>query len=225
MTRLHASRLDLLVDEHAADAGARRWTIRAPAPGWFRPLVGIAAWCEPGTPIGTLDVLGRVHLLVVPPGIAGATEDLASVDANLASAGARSSAAPDSSSPSPGGLSPRAVAYRDPILRLSTQTIAAGARSHTAAAASPAASTAGGLVFRAPTSGRFYGRSTPDKPPFVEPGTQLAHGATICLLEVMKTFHRVTYGGTGLPDTARVSRVLVRDGDDVNAGDPLLALE
>jgi acetyl-CoA carboxylase biotin carboxyl carrier protein len=80
-------------------------------------------------------------------------------------------------------------------------------------------------VFRAPTSGRFYGRSAPDKPPFVEPGTQLVHGATICLLEVMKTFHRVTYGGSGLPDTARVSSVLVRDGDDVNAGDPLLALE
>jgi biotin carboxyl carrier protein len=41
----------------------------------------------------------------------------------------------------------------------------------------------------------------------------------------MKTFHRVTYGGAGLPDTARVRRVLVADGADVNAGDPLLALE
>ena len=40
MTRLHASRLELLVDELTADAGARRWTLRAPTPGWFRPLVG-----------------------------------------------------------------------------------------------------------------------------------------------------------------------------------------
>jgi acetyl-CoA carboxylase biotin carboxyl carrier protein len=216
MTRLHASRLELLVDELPADADAgaagRRFSLRAPAPGWFRPLVGIAAWCEPGTPIGTLDVLGRIHLLVVPPNIAGATEELPAADAP--------------GGPSPGALSPRAVAYRDPIVRLSTQAVAAAAaRSDAAAASSPAASTAGGLVFRAPTSGRFYGRSAPDKPPFVEPGTQLAHGATICLLEVMKTFHRVTYGGAGLPGTARVSSVLVRDGDDVNAGDPLLALE
>jgi acetyl-CoA carboxylase biotin carboxyl carrier protein len=213
MTRLHASRLELLVDELPADAGARRFALRAPAPGWFRPLIGIAAWCEPGTPIGTLDVLGRVHLLVVPPNIAGATEDLPAADAP--------------GGPSPGTLSPHAVAYRDPIVGLSTQAVAAtaAARADAAAATSPATPTAGGLVFRAPTSGRFYGRSTPDKPPFVEPGTQLAHGATICLLEVMKTFHRVTYGGTGLPDTARVSSVLVRDGDDVNAGDPLLALE
>jgi len=55
-------------------------------------------------------------------------------------------------------------------------------------------------------------------------GAELTPGTTICLLEVMKTFHRVTYGGPGLPDTARVRRVLVADGDDVNAGDPLLAL-
>jgi acetyl-CoA carboxylase biotin carboxyl carrier protein len=205
MTRLHASRLELLVEEAPRDAGGSRFTLRAPAPGWFRPLVSLAAWCEPGTPIGTLDILGRVHLLVVPPNIAGATE-------------APSADAADA-----------ADAYRDPIVRLSTQAIAAGrspgARPDAAAASSPAAPTAGGLVFRAPTSGRFYGRSSPDKPAFVEPGTQLRHGATICLLEVMKTFHRVTYGGPGLPDTARVSSVLVRDGDDVNAGDPLLGLE
>ena len=208
MTRLHASRLELLVDELTAEAGARRWTLRAPTPGWFRPLVGIATWCEPGAPVGTLDVLGRVHLLVIPPNVAGATEDLAA-----------------NTDPAAGYLSPRAVAYRDPLIRLSTQTIVSGARSDATASSSPAAIAAGGLVFRAPTSGRFYGRSAPDKPPFVAPGAQLAHGATICLLEVMKTFHRVTYGGAGLPDTARVSRVLVRDGDDVNAGDPLLALE
>jgi acetyl-CoA carboxylase biotin carboxyl carrier protein len=87
-----------------------------------------------------------------------------------------------------------------------------------------AASAVTGLVFRAPTSGRFYGRAAPDKPPFVSAGEELAPGATICLLEVMKTFHRVTYGGAGLPERARVERVLVADGDDVSAGDPLLAL-
>jgi acetyl-CoA carboxylase biotin carboxyl carrier protein len=207
MTRLHAPRLDLLVDpvvdELAGGPAGRRWTLRSPAPGWFRPLAPLAAWCTPGTPIGALDVLGRTHLLVVPAGVAGATEP--------PSAGAAA-------------LSPHAVAFRDPIVLLSSEsmTSALGPADAPATAAAPAPE---GLVFRAPTSGRFYGRSTPDKPPFVAPGTELAHGATICLLEVMKTFHRVTYGGPGLPDTARVRRVLVADGDDVNAGDPLLALE
>lgn len=206
MTRLHAPRLDLLVDELAGEPGGRRWTLRSPAPGWFRPLAPLAAWCTPSTPIGALDVLGRTHLLVVPPGIAGATEDLAA-DASLPA------------------LSPRAVAYRDPIVRLSSQSMTGALAPDAAPPSTAAAPTADGMVFRAPTSGRFYGRSAPDKPPFVAPGAQLAHGATICLLEVMKTFHRVTYGGPGLPDTARVRRVLVADGDDVNAGDPLLALE
>ena len=205
MTRLHAPRLDLLVEEVAGDPG-QRWTLRSPAPGWFRPLAPLAAWCTPGTPIGALDVLGRTHLLVVPPGIAGATE-------------------PPTADAAVTALSPRAVAYRDPIVRLSSQSMTAALGPDAAHPTTAAAPTSDGIVFRAPTSGRFYGRSAPDKPPFVAPGAQLAHGATICLLEVMKTFHRVTYGGPGLPDTARVRGVLVADGDDVNAGDPLLALE
>jgi hypothetical protein len=37
----------------------------------------------------------------------------------------------------------------------------------------------------------------------------------------MKTFHRVTYTG----EPVRVRTVLVADGDDVNAGDPLVAFD
>ena len=40
----------------------------------------------------------------------------------------------------------------------------------------------------------------------------------------MKTFHRVTFSGADMPPRAKVREVLVADGDDVNAGDPLLAL-
>ena len=82
-----------------------------------------------------------------------------------------------------------------------------------------------GLVFRAPTSGRFYGRPSPDKAPFVSIGDELAPGTTICLLEVMKTFNRVTYGGSGLPERAKVREILVVEGADVTAGEPLLTLE
>lgn len=116
----------------------------------------------------------------------------------------------------PGG--PRAVAYGEPLVTLDLEAqLAAGGIAPGAAAAQAHA----GDVFRAPTSGRFYGRPGPDKPPFVEPGTELVAGATVCLLEVMKTFHRVTYTG----EPAKVRAVIAGDGDDVNAGDPLLALE
>jgi acetyl-CoA carboxylase biotin carboxyl carrier protein len=120
------------------------------------------------------------------------------------------------------------VGYGDVLVELdpSLQRAAgaSGVASHLGSAAAAADATLG-LVFQAPTSGRFYGRPAPDRPPFVTEGTQLTTGTTVCLLEVMKTFHRVTYGGPGLPDTARVRRVLVAEGADVNAGDPLLALE
>jgi acetyl-CoA carboxylase biotin carboxyl carrier protein len=47
----------------------------------------------------------------------------------------------------------------------------------------------------------------------------------VCLLEVMKTFNRVTYGGPALPERAKVREILIADGADVTAGDPLLALD
>jgi acetyl-CoA carboxylase biotin carboxyl carrier protein len=82
-----------------------------------------------------------------------------------------------------------------------------------------------GLVFRAPMSGRFYSRSSPDKPPLVQVGDVIHTGTTVCLLEVMKTFNRVSYGGDDLPDTARIIEIRPGDEDDLDAGDIILVLE
>ncbi len=116
-----------------------------------------------------------------------------------------------------GELSTRTVDYGDPI---ATLVPAVAGTTVTEAAAAPEQH-ASGPVFRAPTSGRYYGRPGPDKPPFVTAGMELASGTTICLLEVMKTFNRVLFDG----EHARVREVLVAEGADVNAGDPILALE
>jgi biotin carboxyl carrier protein len=78
-----------------------------------------------------------------------------------------------------------------------------------------------GLVFRAPLAGRVYFRPAPDKPSFIEVGSTVAAGTTVCLLEVMKSFNRIAYGGASLPERARVVRLLVEDGADVNAGTPM----
>jgi acetyl-CoA carboxylase biotin carboxyl carrier protein len=170
----------------------------------FAPWVGQGDLVTPGSDLGELVVLGRASILVVPR------------SASLTSGGIALRLPP--------AVHP--VAYGDLLVEIDPSL--QGAAGASASASSPAAATgdaALGLVFHAPTSGRFYGRPGQDKPPFVAEGTQLTAGSTVCLLEVMKTFHRVTYGGPGLPDTARVRRVLVADGADVNAGDPLLALE
>jgi acetyl-CoA carboxylase biotin carboxyl carrier protein len=83
----------------------------------------------------------------------------------------------------------------------------------------------GGVGFRSPSSGRFYLRPAPDKPLFVEVGAAIVRGQTIGLLEVMKTFNRIVFGGDGMPDQATVRRVIPADGADVSAGDALLELD
>jgi acetyl-CoA carboxylase biotin carboxyl carrier protein len=166
-------------------------TVRAPAPGWFRRTVAADHLVAPGDVIGELEVLGRL-IHVVAPQVRGLVR---------LPAGPR--------------LARQPVAYGDELFRVEAGEIA-GVEAQT-----DAAHAVQGLVFRAPTSGRFYSRPGADKPPFVAAGVELALGATVCLLEVMKTFHRVTYDGA----RAKVREVLVADGADVNQGDPLLALD
>jgi acetyl-CoA carboxylase biotin carboxyl carrier protein len=225
--RLHAPELAVLVGTPSGDPATI--PLRAPGPGMFVPWVGQGDRVAPGSDLGELVVLGRASILVVPRTAsltpAGIALRLPPAVHPVAHGDLLVEIDPTGGfAPRPAGKAGRVptphLASLDPSLQ--------GAAGGSASASSPAAATgdaALGLVFHAPTSGRFYGRPGADKPPFVAEGTQLTAGSTVCLLEVMKTFHRVTYGGPGLPDTARVRRVLVADGADVNAGDPLLALE
>ena len=171
--------------------------LRAPAPGLFRIHIKADHLVAPGDVIGELEVLGRLIQVT-----AAKLHGLAKLPAGPA-------------------LARRPVAYGDVLLTISTD-VALGVA---AGATATAASAAHGLVFRAPTSGRFYGRPSPDKPAFVTAGGEISTGTTVCLLEVMKTFHRVTYGGADVPPRAMVRELLVADGADVSQGDPLLALD
>ncbi len=196
MTRLHEATMVALAKQEA-----EQWVLRSPAPGWFIPNLALPAIMR-GQAIGELDVLGRRFTVLAPDvfGLAIATREL---------------------------LTARAVAYGDVLAVANTKASlqAMMGKLESAPAEELAATGRTGLVFRAPTSGRFYSRATPEKPVFVSVGDELTAGTTVCLLEVMKTFNRVTYGGANLPERARVREVLVADGADVTAGDPLLALE
>jgi len=81
---------------------------------------------------------------------------------------------------------------------------------------------AGARAVVAPTDGVFYRRSAPGSPAFVEPGQTLRAGQAIGLVEVMKTFNQVLYGGPDLPDNATVLEVRVEDGAEIRAGQVLL---
>lgn len=92
-------------------------------------------------------------------------------------------------------------------------------------AALAAESAASGLVLPAPMGGRFYARPGPGKPPFVAVGAIIEEGHTVGLIEVMKTFNRVLYGGPSLPNPARVVSILSRDDQDLSIGDALIEVE
>ncbi len=72
----------------------------------------------------------------------------------------------------------------------------------------------------APLPGVFYRRPSPEEPPFVEEGANIAAGDTIGLVEVMKSFFPVEAEAKGT-----VIRFVVADGDVVDADAPIAEVE
>jgi acetyl-CoA carboxylase biotin carboxyl carrier protein len=173
-------------------------TVTSPAVGWWRPAVVAGQIVQPCEVIGELTVLGAVSRVLAPRESRGAVI-----------AGFRT-----------GTVAVDVGAVLFSLDRALAADAGAAASSTTAASAAK-----GGLAVCAPSSGRFYGRPGPGKAAFVSPGDVIKEGHTVCLLEVMKTFHRVTYGGPGLPAEARVVAVAVADEADVNSGDVLVRVE
>jgi acetyl-CoA carboxylase biotin carboxyl carrier protein len=84
----------------------------------------------------------------------------------------------------------------------------------------PAALPEAGLVaVTAPMVGKFYAAPSPSDPPYVEPGSKVAAGATVGLIEVMKVFTSIKTETAGV-----VERILVKSGDFVEFGQTLFWL-
>jgi acetyl-CoA carboxylase biotin carboxyl carrier protein len=77
----------------------------------------------------------------------------------------------------------------------------------------------GTVVVTAPSVGTFYRCPAPHQPPFVEIGSEVEAGATVCLIEVMKMFAGVT-----APCKGRIAQILVEDATLVEHGQPLMTI-
>src|SRR5947209_844725 len=80
--------------------------------------------------------------------------------------------------------------------------------------------TAAGLVpITAPVVGKFYAAASPADPPYAQPGSKVAAGTTVALIEVMKVFTSVKTEIAGM-----IEQILVSNGDYVEFGQTLFLL-
>jgi len=86
-------------------------------------------------------------------------------------------------------------------------------------ASEPAASSKT-IEIKSPMIGTFYRSSSPDKPPFVEVGTDIKAGSTVCVIEAMKLFNEIEAEITG-----KIVKVLVNDATPVEYDQPLFLVE
>jgi len=108
-----------------------------------------------------------------------------------------------------------------------TQYVAAPAPAPVAAApaataAAPAAAPAealDGKVVKSPMVGTFYRASSPDAKAFVDVGSSISTGETLCIIEAMKLLNEIESEYTGV-----IKKIFVENGQPVEYGEPLFLI-
>jgi acetyl-CoA carboxylase biotin carboxyl carrier protein len=170
--------------------------ILSPRVGWWIDPPDAGTLVGAGGALGQLLCLGQRYRLLAPEGTAGRV------------AGERRT------------RTVLPVEYGELLLRLAPigdpqESTASGAR----AGLDPR--TQGTFALHAPSDGVFYTAPAPGAEPYVRAGDRVHRGQAIGIVEVMKTFHQLTFAGAGFPDEAEVVEVRVPSGGDVRAGDLL----
>ena len=75
-------------------------------------------------------------------------------------------------------------------------------------------------IIKSPMVGTFYLKPSPTSEPFVEVGKNVNIGDTVCIIEAMKLMNEIESDIAG-----KVVEVLVNDGEPVEYGMPLFAIE
>ena len=88
-----------------------------------------------------------------------------------------------------------------------------------AASEEPAAAPAGHAV-KSPMVGTFYRSASPGAKSFVEVGSQVREGETICIIEAMKILNEIEADKSGT-----ITRILCENGQAVEYGQPLFMIE
>jgi len=109
-----------------------------------------------------------------------------------------------------------------PVAQTMAAPLAAVAAPETAAEAPAEAvpTPSSGHEVTAPMVGTFYGSPSPGAKPFVEIGSPVEAGDTLCIIEAMKMMNQIEADVSG-----KVVSILVENGDPVEFGQPLFVIE
>jgi acetyl-CoA carboxylase biotin carboxyl carrier protein len=214
-----------------AKPGGTALQLCSPTVGILRGVPEPGRILGPGHAFASLTILGRTHPLLVPEGIAGVVESLAvegwGADTlpvehgqpilTLAPIGvARAEGHGEEGGPSEAGAGSGAGRGIQPGTGTAARGGARAAAGIGPGAAQPIPEGCHAVV--CPADGIFYRRPRPGDPPYVEVGADVRNGQTLGLIEAMKTFSPIPYGGPGLPSPARVVEVRADDSAEVRHG-------
>ncbi len=76
------------------------------------------------------------------------------------------------------------------------------------------------ITIKSPIIGTFYRKPSPDKPSFVEVGTDIGKGDVLCVIEAMKLFNDIESEVSG-----KIVKILVDDSSPVEFDQPLFLVD
>lgn len=76
------------------------------------------------------------------------------------------------------------------------------------------------ITIKSPIIGTFYRKPSPDKPSFVEVGSDIGEGDVLCVIEAMKLFNDIESEVSG-----KIVKILVEDSSPVEFDQPLFLVD
>jgi acetyl-CoA carboxylase biotin carboxyl carrier protein len=192
------------IDALVADSpnGGGEIVVTSPGVGYYGAAPRVGEVLVGGSRAGRLTTLGRTAELVLPQGTTGRVAERT---------------LPTRSTP---------VEYGQVLLRLvpvEAQEVGEGIVS--AAEKATRGLPEGTFAVVSPTHGVFYRRPKPELPNYVDEGSVVDEGATLALVEVMKCFSAIAYGGSNLPIRAEIVQIRAEDGAEVAADEILFVVK
>jgi acetyl-CoA carboxylase biotin carboxyl carrier protein len=87
------------------------------------------------------------------------------------------------------------------------------------ATSEPVAAAVQGHIVKSPMVGTFYRSSSPDSKAFVDVGSKVEVGETLCIIEAMKLLNEIESDFAGV-----IKEILVENGQPVEYGEPLFVI-